>query len=103
LNNEQIEIICGMIMATKIPQQPHTQLEKIIADADLFYLGGTDYDRISTSLFEELKIYLNVTDQREWNEIQVNFLSNHHYHTDYGKTHLAPGKQKHLDKIKSYL
>ena len=32
---EQLSIICGMIMATKIPQQPHSMLERIIADADL--------------------------------------------------------------------
>jgi uncharacterized protein len=101
LDQEQIKIICGMIMATKIPQKPHTQLEKIIADADLLYLGSDDYDGISDSLFEEIKIYLHVTDLHEWKEIQINFLSQHHYHTDYCKTHIAPGKQKHLDKIKS--
>lgn len=100
LDKEQIEIICGMIMATKIPQHPHTQLENIITDADLLYLGSDDYDRISASLFEEIKIYLNVTDQHKWNEIQINFLSRHHYHTDYCKKHTAPEKQKHLDKIK---
>ncbi len=37
-NSEQINTICGMIMATKIPQQPHNLLEKIICDADLDYL-----------------------------------------------------------------
>lgn len=30
-----IETICGMIMATKIPQSPGTLLEQIICDADL--------------------------------------------------------------------
>ena len=29
-----IEINCGIIMATMIPQQPHTHLERIICDAD---------------------------------------------------------------------
>ena len=32
---KEIDIIAGMIMATKIPQNPKTQLERIIADADL--------------------------------------------------------------------
>ena len=37
--SEEIDMICGMIMATKIPQNPHTLLERIICDADLDYLG----------------------------------------------------------------
>src|ERR1700712_5187488 len=34
-----IEKICGMIRATKIPQSPENNLEEILADADLDYLG----------------------------------------------------------------
>ena len=49
LTENQIALICGMIMATQIPQQPYTPLENIIADADLFYLGSNDYDRIRTN------------------------------------------------------
>ncbi|HEX8333147.1 MAG TPA: HD domain-containing protein, partial [Segetibacter sp.] len=37
--DEDLRKICGMIMATKIPQQPTNLLEQIIADADLDYLG----------------------------------------------------------------
>ena len=40
---EEIETICGMIMATHFPQQPHTKLEEIICDADLDYLGRDDF------------------------------------------------------------
>ena len=40
---EQIERICGMIMATRIPQTPNNLLEEIIADADLDYLGRDDF------------------------------------------------------------
>ena len=34
-SQEEIEKICGMIRATKTPQQPKNHLEKIIADAEL--------------------------------------------------------------------
>ena len=37
-SDKQIETICGMIMATRIPQTPHNKLEQIICDADLDYL-----------------------------------------------------------------
>src|SRR5450432_4327439 len=39
LNEKQVEIICGLIMATKIPQRPGNRMEEIICDADLDYLG----------------------------------------------------------------
>src|SRR5215217_376820 len=56
-NAEQIETICGMIMATRIPQTPHNLLEQIICDADLDYLGRDDFFTIGNKLFDELSIY----------------------------------------------
>jgi hypothetical protein len=41
-----IEAICGMIMATKIPQSPTNLMERVICDADLDYLGRDDYFEI---------------------------------------------------------
>ncbi|HLL42238.1 MAG TPA: HD domain-containing protein, partial [Segetibacter sp.] len=41
-STEQIEKICGMIRATKVPQQPVNVLEEVICDADLDYLGRND-------------------------------------------------------------
>ena len=90
-----------MIMTTQIPQEPHTQLERIIADADLDYLGRDDFYSIGKTLFDEFKIYLNVKDEAEWNRIQLNFLSNHHYHTAYCVRLREPEKQQRLQEIKS--
>lgn len=45
-SKEQVDIICGMIRATKVPQQPQTKLEEIICDADLDYLGRDDFFQI---------------------------------------------------------
>mgnify|MGYP006205571307 CR=1 FL=1 len=53
LGDAAIQRICGMIMATKIPQQPHNLLEQILADADLDYLGRTDFFPISNKLRTE--------------------------------------------------
>ncbi|MEM1216569.1 MAG: HD domain-containing protein [Bacteroidota bacterium] len=49
-----IERICGMITATKIPQSPQNQLEEILCDADLDYLGRDDFYPIGATLFDEL-------------------------------------------------
>ncbi len=81
--SEKIKQICGMIMATKIPQTPKNKLEKIIADADLLYLGTSKFKVIGDTLFEELKKNQKVNSLAEWNKIQVAFMNSHHYHTQY--------------------
>ena len=98
-DNEEIETICGMIMATKIPQNPKNKLEYIIADADLEYLGTDDFERIGRTLFEEIKLYLGVESERQWNIIQMNFLKSHTYYTAFCKKHRETQKQKHLLEI----
>jgi len=103
LTNEEIEIVCGMIMATKIPQSPKTHLEKIICDADLEYLGTNSFEAISNSLFEEVKIYGNVKSLHQWNEIQVKFIGAHHYYTHFCIKNRESEKQKHLAEVKAQL
>lgn len=98
-SQKEIDLICGMVMATKIPQSPKTKLENIIADADLEYLGTDDFERIGRTLFEEIKIYLNVESERQWNIIQMNFLKGHRYHTPFCKKYRENKKQKHLAEI----
>ncbi len=79
-SQEQIERICGMIMATKIPQSPHNLLEEIICDADLDYLGRDDYDSISNNLFKEINVNSKL-DEDSWLKLQISFLETHHYYT----------------------
>ena len=98
-NDKEIAIINGMIMATKIPQQPHNQLEQIIADADLEYLGTSEFERIGRTLYEEIKIFLDVESERQWNIIQRNFLRSHRYFTPYCKKNREAEKLKHLEAI----
>lgn len=95
----EIKVIEGMIMATRIPQAPRTQLERIICDADLDYLGRDDFRDIAKTLFDELKVYMNMKDERVWNQIQLDFLRNHQYHTTYSRQRREAKKQKHLREI----
>lgn len=96
----EIQKICGMIMATRIPQQPHTIQEKIVADADLFYLGTDRFELFSTKLYEELKYLDPKMDDIAWLKIQNKFISSHTYHTTYGKTVLEPVKRRNLAALK---
>jgi uncharacterized protein len=95
----EVDIICGMIRATKLPQLPGTRLERIIADADLDYLGRDDFYPISRTLYEEFRTWLNVHNENEWNLIQLNFLRSHHYHTDYSIEKREPMKLQRLHEI----
>lgn len=100
-SEDQIDDICGMIMATKIPQSPHTLLEKIIADADLDYLGRDDFDAISQSLYTELREREMIFDIESWNRIQVNFLEKHHYWTRSTIQLRDEGKHNRLQTLRA--
>jgi HD superfamily phosphodiesterase len=99
----QIEKICGMIMATRIPQSPNTPLEQILADADLDYLGRDDFFAISENLFTELKNRNLMNGEEEWNRMQVRFFESHHYFTAEAKVWRNAKKQEHLETIQKKL
>lgn len=96
---DDIEIINGMILATRIPQTTTNHLEEIIADADLEYLGTPNFNRISEYLYQELIAYKFINNRDEWNRIQMRFLKAHSYFTDYCKKYREEEKQKNLTKI----
>ncbi|MFE3871063.1 HD domain-containing protein [Flavobacterium sp. ZS1P70] len=96
---KEIEIISGMIRATIIPQKPKTKLECILADADLEYLGTDNFEHIGNKLYLELKHYNPNLSLEEWNEIQINFLQSHFYHTAYCIHSRTEGKMKNLNQL----
>ncbi len=99
-SSEEIDIICGMIMATKIPQNPTNLMENVIADADLEYLGSNDFRTIGDRLLKELRHFNPEMSRKEWDEIQVKFMSNHSYHTEYCKQYREWRKQENLNSLK---
>lgn len=100
---EQIDIVCGIIMATRIPQSPITKMEEIICDADLDYLGRADFFTIGKDLFAELVARKMATTEEEWNQRQVSFFKQHHYFTATNSKSREEGKLKHLNLIEAML
>lgn len=96
----EINKICGMVMATKIPQNPKNHLEEILCDADLDYLGRDDFWKIGNQLFEELKIMKVVETENDWNKIQIKFLESHHYFTPSSIQLRSKQKDSHLQSVK---
>lgn len=97
---KDIEIICGIIMATKIPQNPQNHLEEIVADADLEYLATNNFTTFGERLFEELKFYYKDMTRNQWNKLQIDFISKHTYHTNYCKRYKSFRKKKNLEALK---
>ena len=97
---KDIDIVKGLIMATRIPQTPKNYLEKIICDVDLDYLGRNDFYPISDQLFKEVKFNSVVRNKLEWDKIQIKFLEAHNFHTDFAKKNRRPNKEKRLAELK---
>ena len=97
----EIETICGIIMATRLPQTPETHLQAIICDADLDYLGRDDFFELSDRLFTELKTAGLIKDENDWNIEQADFMGNHNYHTQTGKKLRQPKQEQYVELIKS--
>jgi len=95
----QIATICEMIMSTQIPQRPKTVLDRIIADADLDYLGRDDVHHIAGKLYEEMKLYKQLTDEKKWIPFQIDFLRQHQYFTCYSKNNRETGKNLYMDEL----
>jgi uncharacterized protein len=95
--DNDIVTICGIIMATKLPQSPKTLLEEIICDADLDYLGRDDFFTTGDGLYHELLQAGIVANVNEWNRLQVDFLENHHYFTVSAKRRRTAKKQENLN------
>jgi len=102
-SSNQINMILGLIRATKIPQNPSNLLEKIICDADLDYLGREDFWEIGNKLFEELKTLGLISNKYEWNQNQLVFLENHSYFTNASQKLRNERKHQNLLEIKARL
>jgi uncharacterized protein len=99
MKQDDINEVKGLVMATKIPQTPQNELQKIICDADLDYLGRDDYPTISVKLFAELKHMNIISTEEQWKNLQINFLTAHRFQTTFAQKNREPKKQYWLNKL----
>ncbi len=100
---EQIDTISSIIMATKMPPNPQTLMERIICDADLDYLGRADFLPVSNNLFKELHEHGRISSLEDWNNMQVKFIEKHQYFTITAQKLRNINKNIQLDKIKGLI
>ncbi|MCQ2959065.1 MAG: HD domain-containing protein [Bacteroidales bacterium] len=101
---EQINRVCRLIECTMITEEPTNLLEKIIRDADLDYLGRSDYMCVANELYKELlEQKLVKKNEYEWYVGQVKFLQEHKYYTDYSRSRRNPEKVKHIQWLQEQI
>lgn len=103
IKKEHLTLIQQMIMSTKIPQQPKSLLDRIIADADLEYIGTNSFWETGEKLFQEIKFSNPTFTTEEWNRIQFKFLSDHIFHTSYCKRYKQKRKKKYINELKTMI
>jgi len=101
--DDQINVICDLILSTKIPPSPKNQLEKIICDANLDYLGRVDYLTHSENLYKELEKHQKIKSKEEWYNEQIDFITNHEFFTTTAKMLRDVDKETQIENIRKSL
>jgi len=96
-SEDQINQICEIIMATKIPQSPTNLLAQILCDADLYYIGTDDYGKVTDHLYTEFLKEGLAKDKMDWQRQQIAFVSSHKYFTASANKKLSD--KQHKNKI----
>jgi len=97
---KDIEQIAEMILATKLPQTPKSNLAELLCDADLDYLGRDDFFKTGTELhleWQRMKIMDVPFD--EWISIQKSFLQSHTFFTKEARELRNVGKANNLKQL----
>ncbi len=96
----QIDTICELIDVTRKGNHPKNHLEAVLSDADLDYLGRSDFIPVSETLYVELQSFNGTLPLSDWTERQIEFISNHRYYTNTAKDLRQVNKQKQLEILR---
>jgi len=100
-SEEDVAKVERIILVTIAHNKPKDLCEQIICDADLDYLGRSDYHKIANRLFVERQNFGITFSEKEWLSIQINYLENiHHYYTASARQIRSEGKAQHLAELK---
>jgi predicted metal-dependent HD superfamily phosphohydrolase len=96
-----IQRVSSAIQATRMPQSPISQVEKILCDADLYHLATEDFKPRNQLLKQEQESLLeHKISKKDWRKNNINFLESHKYFTDYGQEYLEPKKLENLNGLR---
>lgn len=98
---ERIQRIVECVESTKYDVEPKTLQQKILCDADLIHLTSPDYLKYNALLRQEWEQQLGLFySDLKWYELNVLFLSDHHFESDSIPQDRMKQLKKNLGKLK---
>lgn len=100
-DQELIEAVIRIIMASRMQAEPKDLSEKIIKDADTSHLAKDYFEETSEFLRQELKLQkIKNYSHQEWIEQNIElFTERHQYYTPYAKENWKENKDKNLYEL----
>ena len=101
IDDETIQAIQGCILATRMPQSPHSLIERIVCDADLYHFGTDHFPERNKLMRKEAEWRLERKIAKEdWRKSTILFIEAHQYQTDYCRNLLQDKKNQNLKALK---
>ncbi len=94
-----IQAVCRLILATRMPQKPANLDEEILCDADLAVLGTDLFFETSMMLRREISCFCRPVPLIDWLDRQHDFLNRHRYFTRTARLRYNPGKAANLAQL----
>jgi len=98
-DEDEIRVIKELIISTDTGIAPQGLMQEIIHDADLNYLGRPDYKKRSDDLRKEMARMGQEFSDRDWLELQYQFLKEFSYCTNAAKQLVQSGFEKNKRRI----
>lgn len=104
VSDDRIQCVQDTIKATHRDENPESDLQELLVDADMSNLAREDYRSSAELLRTEWEIALGKTyTNPEWAELQVGFMAAHKYHSEAGKARYHDAFKTNLEDQRDYL
>lgn len=96
--------VVSAILATRMPQTPHSLIEEILCDADVSHAGRGDFVAKSELLRKEMEERLGRSyEDGEWYRFNLAFLEKHQFHTTQARALLGEQRRENIAIMKGKL
>ncbi len=102
IEEDMIGKIADCIMATRLPSDPKTMIEKILCDADTYHFGTKEFRITDPKVYEETEARLHIHIENKIYK-SIHLLESHHFFTDYCQDLLKKGKEENIAFLKDAL
>ena len=100
VSDEKISNISKIILATEMSYEPKNTLESLIRDADCAHISSKNYEDYAALLRKEWELTKGKkVSKTEWLEENIEFLTNHSFHSDIANRKWQKRKRKNLANL----